>query len=274
MRHRLHRHRLAILFVAAMAVAGSALWPVGAQTPAKRPISYDVMDYWRAIQAPKLSNDGQWLAYSLTSQGDDGELVVRNLKTNQEFRHPRGTGATFTPDGKFLVFTIVPPRAEEEAATAAETPAPPAPAAPAPIGGAVTPGPGTAGGGGRTRRRGRQRRSQQPRHHDVVRRQGDDGRSRRVVQAARRIVDVARVLPRQRERPRRTRRGPRRGRWRRRARRAAARRRPLRLQRRLRRANPPPRRRRSARARRLRPRRRDGSGRRRLPTSRSLPATI
>jgi len=55
--HRLQRRHVVLL--AAFAAAGSAFWPVGAQTLAKRPISYDVMDYWRSIQAPKLSNDGQ-----------------------------------------------------------------------------------------------------------------------------------------------------------------------------------------------------------------------
>jgi len=147
--HRLQRRHVVLL--AAFAAAGSAFWPVGAQTLAKRPISYDVMDYWRSIQAPKLSNDGQWLAYSLTAPGDDGELVVRNLKTNQEFRHPRGTAATFTPDGKFVVFTIVPPRAEEEAAAAAEGAATPAAAAgavaPAPVPPATPPAPAGAAGG-------------------------------------------------------------------------------------------------------------------------------
>ena len=34
----------------------------------------------------KLSADGTWLAYALTPQDGDGELVVRNLKTNAEIR--------------------------------------------------------------------------------------------------------------------------------------------------------------------------------------------
>ena len=62
-----------------------SLSPLAAQTPAKRPLTYDVVDYWRSIQGTRLSQDGQWLAYALTAPGEDGELVVRNLKTNQEF---------------------------------------------------------------------------------------------------------------------------------------------------------------------------------------------
>ena len=89
---------------------------VSAQAPSagKRPLSYKEVDYWHAIQAPRLSSDGQWLSYAVTSQAEDGELIVRNLASGQEFRHPRGTGAQFTQDGKFLVFTIAQPKAEEE----------------------------------------------------------------------------------------------------------------------------------------------------------------
>ena len=146
-------NRQIVLLCGVLLVCAAAYWPLAAQAPTKRPIPYDVMDSWRSIQGTRLSNDGQWLAYALTAPGDDGELVVRNLRTNQEFRHPRGTGPIFSPDAKFVVFTIVPPRAEQEtAASAAGEPAasasqgPVGQAAP-PIGGAVTPGPGTAAAG-------------------------------------------------------------------------------------------------------------------------------
>ena len=52
--------------------------------------------------------------YSVTSQAADGELIVRNLRTSQEFKHPRGTGAQFTADGKFVIFTIAQTKADEE----------------------------------------------------------------------------------------------------------------------------------------------------------------
>lgn len=109
MRQRLRRQVLSVVCMAALAAAWSGL-PVDAQVPAKRPISYDTMDYWRSIAGTRLSEDGQWLAYALTSQGEDGELVVRNLATGKEFKHARGTTPIFTPDGKFVLFTIVPPK--------------------------------------------------------------------------------------------------------------------------------------------------------------------
>src|ERR687895_2420524 len=115
MRLGLPRPVAALLCVVVFAFSWSGL-STSAQSPstAKRPLTYDVYDTWRSIQGTTLSRDGEWLAYALTAQGVDGELVVRNLRTGQEFRHPRGTDPTITPDAKFVVFTIVPTKAEEE----------------------------------------------------------------------------------------------------------------------------------------------------------------
>ena len=80
----------------------------------KRPLTYDVFDAWRSIQGTTLSRDGQWLAYAVTAQAIDGELIVRNLQSGQEYRHPRGISPEFTADGRFVVFSITPTKADEE----------------------------------------------------------------------------------------------------------------------------------------------------------------
>jgi dipeptidyl aminopeptidase/acylaminoacyl peptidase len=100
-------------------LAGALLalqWSLTAQTPgpAKRPLTYDVVDSWKSIQGTRLSDDGQWLAYATTAQGDDGEVVVRNLRSGQEFTRARGTLPAVTPDGTFVIFTIAQPKADEE----------------------------------------------------------------------------------------------------------------------------------------------------------------
>ena len=115
--HRLQRHAVTIV-CGAVLVFSCSMWPLAAQSAApaagKRPISYDMFDAWWSVQGTTLSRDGQWLAYALTSQGLDGQLIVRNLQTGQEFKHPRGTNPSFTPDGKFVLFSIVPTKAEDE----------------------------------------------------------------------------------------------------------------------------------------------------------------
>ena len=97
--------------VSASLLATVAVWsafPIGAQAPQKKPIGYDTMDYWRSIGGTRISDDGQWLAYATSSQGEDGELIVRNLTSGKEFKHARGSAPNFTPDGTFVVFTILP----------------------------------------------------------------------------------------------------------------------------------------------------------------------
>ncbi len=118
----LQRHSVTLLASVALvclSLVGGSSAPLGAQAAGtavatKKPLSYDAYDAWWSIQGTTLSRDGEWLAYALTSQGVDGQLVVKNLRSGQELRHPRGTTPSFTPDGKFVVFTIAQTKADEE----------------------------------------------------------------------------------------------------------------------------------------------------------------
>src|SRR5436190_3575132 len=86
----------------------------------KKPITHDVYDSWRTIQGTKISIDGAWLAYALVPQDGDGELVVRNLKTNAEVRAPRGRDPIITTDNHFVVFAIAPLRKDVDQARKAK----------------------------------------------------------------------------------------------------------------------------------------------------------
>ena len=114
MRKRLHGRAFALLVGALFVVQ----WTLTAQSqPAvstKRPLTYDVVDYWKSIQGTRLSDDGQWLAYSLDGAGR-GRRAGRPQRAQRagiqaRARHRR----PFTPDGKFVVFTIAQPKADEE----------------------------------------------------------------------------------------------------------------------------------------------------------------
>src|SRR5688500_17083250 len=100
MRLRLHGRTVLTLVGALLALQ----WSRTAQGPAaaaKRPLTYDVVDSWKSIQGTRLSDDGQWLAYATSAPSEVGELVVRNIRSGQEFKHARGTAPAFTPDGRF-----------------------------------------------------------------------------------------------------------------------------------------------------------------------------
>lgn len=47
-------------------------------------------DRWRSIQGATLSNDGKWVAYTLSPQVGDGEFVVRATSGTTEYRVPVG----------------------------------------------------------------------------------------------------------------------------------------------------------------------------------------
>src|SRR5882672_748374 len=87
---------------------------------AKKPITHDVYDSWRSIQGTKISGDGVWLAYALTPQDGDGELVVRNLKTNAEIHAARGRDPNITSDSRFVVFAIAPYKKDVDTARKAK----------------------------------------------------------------------------------------------------------------------------------------------------------
>jgi len=104
-----------VLPLASATAAPSATDP-SAPAGARKPLSYDAYDGWRSIQGNQLSRDGQWLVYALTPQDGDGELVALNLNTNKEYRAARGRQPVLTVDGKFVVFTIAPLKADVDKA--------------------------------------------------------------------------------------------------------------------------------------------------------------
>jgi len=97
-----------LLVAVALTFVAQGVSPATAQTAVKKPITHDVYDSWKSIQGTKLSGDGVWLAYALTPQDGDGELVVRNLKTNAEIRAARGREPLITQDNRFVVFAVAP----------------------------------------------------------------------------------------------------------------------------------------------------------------------
>jgi hypothetical protein len=113
--------------------------PVG-----KKPITQDTYDEWRTISGSALSNNGQWVAYTLSPVVGEGELVVRATTGTTEYRAPRGfTGRPqlqpaadsaaqfsaappqFSANSRFVAYTIYPSRTEVERARARRGTPPP-----------------------------------------------------------------------------------------------------------------------------------------------------
>jgi dipeptidyl aminopeptidase/acylaminoacyl peptidase len=78
----------------------------------KKPLDHSVYDGWNAIRGTALSNDGRWITYTVAPQEGDAKVEVRQLPDGKTFTIERGSNVQFTNDSKFLLATIVPPRAE------------------------------------------------------------------------------------------------------------------------------------------------------------------
>lgn len=83
---------------------------------AKKPLGFDVYDGWKAIAGVDLSRDGRILTYAVNPQVGDGILYVLREGDSKALEFPRGSAARFTADSKYLLATIVPPKADVDRA--------------------------------------------------------------------------------------------------------------------------------------------------------------
>ncbi|HVI49106.1 MAG TPA: prolyl oligopeptidase family serine peptidase [Chitinophaga sp.] len=79
-----------------------------AQQPAKKPLDHSVYDNWQSIGTKLISNDGQWVVYTVTPQEGDASLVIYDRKTSQYVTVPRGYAPVITQDSRYVVFSIKP----------------------------------------------------------------------------------------------------------------------------------------------------------------------
>lgn len=83
-----------------------------AQSPAKKPLDHSVYDGWQSIGSKSISNNGQWVAYTITPQEGDASLIIYNSKTQQQLAVPRGYNPVITEDNRYAVFLIRAPYAD------------------------------------------------------------------------------------------------------------------------------------------------------------------
>ncbi|HSJ23764.1 MAG TPA: prolyl oligopeptidase family serine peptidase [Longimicrobiales bacterium] len=132
--------KAALLLVALSVLA----MPAAGQETMRRQLTQADYDIWNSIQGSTLSNDGEWVAYTVQPLVGEGELVVRATGSTREHRHSRGyTGrevigvgggpgeegggggggsvgpAQFTADSRRVLFIVQPSREEVSAAEAA-----------------------------------------------------------------------------------------------------------------------------------------------------------
>ena len=55
---------------------------INASAQNKKPLDHTVYDSWKSIGERMISNDGQFVVYTVNPQEGDGELVIQNPTTN------------------------------------------------------------------------------------------------------------------------------------------------------------------------------------------------
>lgn len=83
---------------------------------AKKPLTHDVYDSWKALAGIDLSRDGKWVTYTINPQVGDGELTVEPSAGGGRISIPRGSGGRFTRDSRYFIATIAPAKAEVDKA--------------------------------------------------------------------------------------------------------------------------------------------------------------
>lgn len=87
----------------------------------KKPLDHSVYDSWQSIPTAVQSEDGSILAYRITPQEGDAELIFVNTDNRSEARIARGGVPTISSDGKWAVFAIAAPFADTRKAKIEKT---------------------------------------------------------------------------------------------------------------------------------------------------------
>jgi hypothetical protein len=99
-----------ILTIAALFVATAALHAQSANaqsvSSSPRALTHDDYDQWKSLRGTTYSLDGNWVAYQVEPQFGDGVLEIRQVSGDAKYSEPLASGARFSTDGRFVVFTI------------------------------------------------------------------------------------------------------------------------------------------------------------------------
>lgn len=74
----------------------------------KKVIDHTAYNDWKKLEAQIISNDGNYVSYTIKPLRGDGYLYIYNQKTNKLDSIPRGCNQQFSANSNFLVFKITP----------------------------------------------------------------------------------------------------------------------------------------------------------------------
>lgn len=82
------------------------LLPLNAQDSNKKMLDHADLVSWNRIQNSQISNDGNWVVYTLKAEEGDATLNIWNAKNGQTTSFDRAEGSDISADSRYVVFKI------------------------------------------------------------------------------------------------------------------------------------------------------------------------
>jgi dipeptidyl aminopeptidase/acylaminoacyl peptidase len=82
--------------------------PVVSIGQSKKPLDHSVYDAWQSIGEKTISNDGRYVAYTVTPQEGDAKLYIKRTTGETIAEISRGYNVSITDDNKFVIYKIKP----------------------------------------------------------------------------------------------------------------------------------------------------------------------
>src|SRR6266700_4478577 len=74
----------------------------------KKLLDHSVYDRWQSFGERRISNNGQYVVYTIKPQEGDGTLYIQATDNSYKKEIPRGYGAVISEDNRFVICKIRP----------------------------------------------------------------------------------------------------------------------------------------------------------------------
>jgi dipeptidyl aminopeptidase/acylaminoacyl peptidase len=78
----------------------------------KPPLDHSVYDSWKSVNQTLISDNGEWIAFTINPQQGDGWLYIYNVSTGRKDSVARGTSPVFSAGCSYIAYQVLPSYSE------------------------------------------------------------------------------------------------------------------------------------------------------------------
>ncbi len=86
------------------------IFSISVLTAQKKPLDHSVYEKWNFITYRTISDDGEWVGYTLGQENRDGKSIIYHVPTGKMIEIIRGDSARFDTNGRFAIVKVKMPR--------------------------------------------------------------------------------------------------------------------------------------------------------------------